>query len=563
MKWRYYFGDTKWVFLLILLSAAVLLSWVFTVPFDKAPDERAHFGLMYFIVQNHDLPVAGEQRLTELIKEYSVYYGALPSLPYIFGAIGVAIGTILVDDSSLYLFARFMSVLLGIGTIYLAFRIARLLFPKEYVMQVVVPLVVLLIPQSSFIFAYANNDSFATFAITLAYYFIVKCTVDKWSNENSIFLGVSLGLCLLSKQNTYIIILIYVIFLFLSFGKEFGKTIKYLVLSGLTAGLVSGWWFIRNLVIYNGDLLAIKTSNLTTGTSYYDKGMSLIEFLYNTPWITWSFTSSWAVFDYMAVRLPRWYYWIILGIITVSLVGMVIHLYQSKVSDRGRNLDTFKTIEIIFSLSIVFAILLSLWNSYTNPFQPQGKYFFTALIPFVIILVFGLRNLLDTFLPGKKNLLFGVFIGFFLIMNIFSVVFLYRFYNNPLIYITKEKNLLDVGFENGNNINIKKNNNLIYFYSIGPDPQALIRNLEISTTPRQLMILNFETETVGQIYWETNSSPGYSEEKSLKMKFEKGKDYIINIGNHSQWKNIVTSIRVDPSENKSERAVVLKRMEIY
>lgn len=414
----------NWVLSLIIFSAVLILCWVFTVPFNKAPDESAHFGLMSFIAQNLVLPVAGDPELSKVIGRYSVWYGALPCLPYVLGAAGVKVGTYMADNSSLYLFARFMSALAGIGTVYLSFIIVRLLFRDNFFMKISVPLAVLLIPQASFIFSYVNNDAFTLFAITLCYYFISKCAVNGWTGRDSVFLGGSAGLCLLSKPNAYIIIPVIAIFLAVEFFKRYKEGIKYSSILCVSAFIVSGWWFVRNSILYNGDFLAVKKSTLIYSYSYYDRGWSIVEFLFNTPWIKMSFGSFWALF--LDVRLPLWYYYIIIFIIMVSLLGFILNtskLTSCKMfSGRGKVL-------VLFAFSFMLAVMLSLWHSYTNSFQAQGKYLYASYIPFVILLFWGIDHFINVVFNKKKKFLLGLMMFFFLFMNIYSIIYIHRLYS--------------------------------------------------------------------------------------------------------------------------------------
>jgi hypothetical protein len=46
----------------------------------------------------------------------------------------------------------------------------------------------------------------------------------------------------------------------------------------------------------------------------------------------------------------------------------------------------------LFALINVLVVAASLYNSFYNDFQPQGRYLFTALVPFSTLLVLGLRQ---------------------------------------------------------------------------------------------------------------------------------------------------------------------------
>lgn len=425
-----FLSDHKFNLLITLLSLIILLSWALIVPFGKAPDERAHFGLMYFIAQNHYIPVAGEVRLTEAIGRYSNFYGALPVLSYVLGALGIVIGSS-IKIGQLYIYARFVSVLFGIGTVLLSYSIAKKIFPENILIQKCVPLTVLLIPQSSFIFSYTNNDSLAIFAVTMFFYSLILLREEISNYRKSIILGLSLGLCLLSKLNAYIVIPLFLIYILMVINRNNWKpVIRSAAISGLIAICISGWWFIRNYLLYNGDILALKASKLTSIIGYREKGWPLTKFLLETPWAKSTFVSSWAAFDHLNVILPIWYYVFILFLVIASVLGS-LSTFIRKNANSNMNVNNNKCYYVIFIFSILFSIALSVWNSYTNDYQPQGKYLYTSLIPCVILFLYGLQGLVNIFSDKTlyKSLTMVALVVAFLIFNIFSLIFLYRLYH--------------------------------------------------------------------------------------------------------------------------------------
>jgi 4-amino-4-deoxy-L-arabinose transferase-like glycosyltransferase len=408
--------------LFVIIPLLVFLCWVLIVPFNKAPDEVAHFGLESFMAQYGRLPVSGEAKLAALVGPYSVYYGALPPLPYILGSLGVALATA-IGSLQPYLFARLVSAACGMGTVFVSYKLACAMFPKNKLLQVSVPLTVLLIPQASFIFSYVNNDAFTIFAISLFYYCTIDIVNQGWTLKKAIRLGVVLGLSLLSKPNGYIVGPLAMV-LFLSEGKRLVKTIKYWLTAGISALLVSGWWFVRNYLLYNGDFLGIHTTSITTvPTSYHNKGFTLVGFLRHSPFVEWSFKSSLAVFDYMTVFLPKWYYSLMLILALLGLIGLILAICIGKNGPKHRNLIIF-----YFALAIILATALSIWSSYNNDFQAQGKYLYTAFLPFVILFSYGLHGLFELIMPKFKQYVFTLYCALLIGLNGFALLTLYRYY---------------------------------------------------------------------------------------------------------------------------------------
>jgi len=384
----------------LLLGLGILLVvffaiWQISIPGGlHAPDEHAHFGMMNFIASTGRLPIAGETLLKQSIGDYSWYYGALPPAPYIVGAIGIFVGKLLqANNTELLYFARVMSSLSGIGVAILAYFTLVLLFPKKKGIAFVLPVLILTNPQSSFIYSYANNDAFTSFATTFVFYLLVRGYKTGWTKKLAIVLGIALGVCMLSKYNAYPIIFIAMLLYFLQFRRNYKVGWKYFSVTLIMGALISGWWFIRNALLYHGDFLGLKTSKLTSTVGYFGQRWSLIAFLNNTPFLEDTFRSSWGVFDYMSIWLSSNYYLIVASILAFSFIGF---LYAAKTKKNG-GLDEEESYNIVLTMTLMIIITgaLAIWNSYTNDFQPQGKYLFVSILPSYLMIVLGLEKIIN------------------------------------------------------------------------------------------------------------------------------------------------------------------------
>src|SRR6266850_2525871 len=74
---------------LIVVATANALLWAFTIPFNEAPDEAAHFQVVRFILDHGRLPVfsPGELWLHNTSKGWVESYAPFPPLAYIVGAL--------------------------------------------------------------------------------------------------------------------------------------------------------------------------------------------------------------------------------------------------------------------------------------------------------------------------------------------------------------------------------------------------------------------------------------------------------------------------------------------
>jgi hypothetical protein len=157
------------------------------------------------------------------------------------------------------------------------------------------------------------------------------------------------------------------------------------------AFLVSGWWFIRNAIIYNGDFLGLKTSNM-----YAEKyarpdlvpnkrgiinseNPTLSYMLFDRRWIHTTLYSFVGTFGYMNVFMEHAVSWLFFMIPILSLI-----LYLVK--DKNKKFDMFYFLMFIMC---IITTCLNMYYSFFNDFQPQGRYCMPMLIPLMLLITKG------------------------------------------------------------------------------------------------------------------------------------------------------------------------------
>ena len=106
----------------------------------------------------------------------------------------------------------------------------------------------------------------ALMASSMILYYLLKGMRDAFSIRTCIGLGISISVCVLSYYNAYGFLLTAVLIFAGCFWErvrqgerckaEFWK--KGLLVLGIVLFL-SGWWFVRNYVLYDGDFLGLRT----------------------------------------------------------------------------------------------------------------------------------------------------------------------------------------------------------------------------------------------------------------------------------------------------------------
>lgn len=389
----------EWLFLTGL--GIILIFWMFLIPYNGAPDEAMRYQIPQFIYQYGYLPHGDDPRILDQI--WGISYAFSPILTYMISALFMGVGSIFSQDGIFLLYcARFPSLLFSIMTGFVCIKIGNEVFKNSYSKWLFVLLVTFL-PQFQFISAYVNCDSIAVFCISLIIYFLIIGHKKSWDYKTCIFLGLSIGLCLLSYYNTYGVILItvfYCIFDVISNDKiehKISFILRRVLIVFLGAFLVSGWWFIRSFIIYDGDILGRNAARICQeANAQYDfkpsvkkslmqQGYSLSQMLFSMGWISSSYKSFIGAFSYMSIWLPNVIYIFYLIPLTLGFLGNFKAIYKKE----QKNF----LFSIALALMCVISIGISIYYSYTSDYQAQGRYCFAMLIPINLLIVNGLEYL--------------------------------------------------------------------------------------------------------------------------------------------------------------------------
>lgn len=407
----------------VAFALFVYCSWTIIQPFNSAPDEYMHYQISQFIYQKGALPFGGNPEIINPI--WGTSYGFTPILAYIIGAAFMKITSIFtINESALLMSARLVSILCNTGTVIMCFKIAGKLLTGMYRWMFVI--FVALLPQFIYIGSYVNSDALAIFATSLIIYSWIYGITSKWSRPSCILLAFGISLCALSYYNAYGFILCSMI-LFLADRMFSYKAItttdktspasgrqRFLQQTGRQAGLIialvfilTGWWFIRNAVIYDGDFLGLHTSDYyaqinaleefkpSHANSGYNNHWTIFYMLFNTKWLVGSVISMIGCFGYMEMYLKPVVYVIYTAIWGVSLAGLFFWIL-SRFGKRTVKLDWKNNLlPVTMLLTIPIPFILSVIYSYYSDFQPQGRYLLPMLLPMMYLITKGLQLVIE------------------------------------------------------------------------------------------------------------------------------------------------------------------------
>lgn len=404
----------------ILLIFTMALTWAIIQPNNEGPDEGMKMDICQYIAKYGRLPHGGEEEIRNPI--WGISYGFTPILSYIVGGLFVKIANSFTSDMHvLYISARLVSVLCITVMSIFNIKIGEKLFKNKYYKWFFIVLTSIL-PQIVFIGSYINNDSLALLSISIIIYAWLKGLESKWNIKSCIILSIGLALCALSYYNAYGYILTSAILFIASYFINKNENNKFdfkdmfkkgIIIVGITF-LLCGWWFIRNAVIYNGDFLGLSTEEEyseqyameefkpTNRKTPQNTNMGLMNMIFKSGWLIVTLKSFVGLFGTMVITMGTKFYLLYFGVFAIGIIGYISKFYQFKHIKELKENKNKALLEVIFGINIVIPIGLSIYYSYCNDFQPQGRYIMPMLIPFMYFIVSGLEKILDKFIKNEK-----------------------------------------------------------------------------------------------------------------------------------------------------------------
>jgi hypothetical protein len=429
------------------------LFWLTLVPLWHFPDEQAHFGQVAYTAITGNKPNGDEKR--DLTKEiyvseillgtnrdnlgnnrftfhpgYRIYYTntfygefeasisselydssredfvykEISRYPELFYRPAALIYKILNNqDLFIRVYAvRIFSIILFISNIYLVYLFGKLIFDKEKLMTVILPLLVGFHPMMVFANVGVNSDSLGNLLFTAFLFISVKIIIKGINWKIFLTLLISSILCVYVKPQFIVsvpivyLLSVFVIIRDISRKYRFNAIIFSLIMSLFL--IIAGTIFYDILPSYIRLFFSkIDLNSLLKYTMEYSIPHTYREVM---PWY-------WGVYDWLGVTYPRLIHRIINLIILLSTIGM-IKLFYISLRKRKFRIRKYQAGIYLFSVSVIFytAIIFYDWLSWSNTGYQlgiQGRYFFPLIgIQMLFILlgwreIFGLSRNLRTF----------------------------------------------------------------------------------------------------------------------------------------------------------------------
>ncbi len=390
-----------------------------TVNMDQCPDEYMRYPLAQWIAANHKLPTGFEKEIVNPV--WGTSYGFSPYLPQIIGAVLMNIMALFKNFDLALLFAcRSVSVLSCTGAVFFCFRASRYVFESRAA-RLLLPVIVGFLPQVTFLSCYVNNDAPSLFCSCFILYALLRGRDRHWDVLSCVILAVGLSLAALTYYFCFGWIVLSVVFYFytvftdetLNGSKEKWK--RLLSHGFLIAGVclvLAGWYYIRNAVIYDGDILGLNQSSIcrsiysqAEGKTFYSggpwkgTGKSFFEMVFSLlgpsgkalpeelPFVFGTYYGFIGIFGYYTLWLPTTYY----KLYTVMLVlgAAAFFFIPKKKNEKKKNTVAFW---LFMFAAMVIPVFLSAYNSYTNDYSPQGRYIISLLPALACVICRGFEK---------------------------------------------------------------------------------------------------------------------------------------------------------------------------
>jgi len=411
-----------------------------------------------YISEHHSIPAGTDPAIRDHI--WGTSYAFEPILaPLVAAFLRSVAGLFTTDAGTLLLAARFASVIFGTGTVAMCVLISRRLFVGVWRWLFVV--LIALLPQFAFLSSYLNSDSLGLFSTALIIYAWLRGLRDGWGTANALLLGIGISVCLLSYYTAYgfglLSVVVYVADRIRGWRhtpvderrRYRRQTLVQVATIGAVVLLLAGWWFVRNAYLYDGDFLGLRTSTEQStlyaldfakpgASSAIGRGWTLWHML-RKGWILGTAISSIGLFGYMNVPMPAPIYAVYA---TIAVVGMLLALVPaiasrlarhrtnaggSEVSDQVNARLTLpgftpwgrRLFETALLLAIPIPVALSMYHSYTQDYQPQGRYTLPMLLAVAYFITVGFQRFLTRHVrsPRIRTTILIVFFAW----NVFAI----------------------------------------------------------------------------------------------------------------------------------------------
>ncbi len=483
----------------LILVAFAVLGVLYSVvnPLAEAPDEDRHYDYVKYVADGRGLPVLHDDASKNIVHgtvghHPPLYYGLsalltfwintddadsllwdnphfLAGLPHL-SAFGNKNGIIHTDAEAFPYrgtalamhIVRLLSVLFSGITVLTTYLIALEIFPEWKPLALGAAALNAFNPQFLFIGARISNDTAVTAFSALVLLGTVRLLKRGVTRGRLIWLGVTLGLALLSKISALALLPLVAVGLVIRAIRQrsFGFLVKWGLVVCSLAFLIAWWPYLRNWRLYRDPL----ATNVWLATVRLRLPTPSLRELSEEFWgLEISF---WAVFGWMNILVHEVIYKSLAAMMRLAALGLLLLVVRQFVGNKvmansewrianrriflgsGRRLDRPAQLGLLLLGLWLALVFISLLRFMQIQFGAQGRYLFPAISAISIFILLGLNQ----FVPQRySGVLAGVLGGaLFLLAVVCPFVYIAPPYARPPVIpaedIPAEAYRLDINF---------------------------------------------------------------------------------------------------------------------
>lgn len=470
--------DTRFIWILLILFAAKGVIFTFVFPPFSGHDEVAHYAYLQYVVEEQRIPVipdpvafnAAYQQanpppfdafpasmepyarfttrdwykqadgsvvsavtyLGNYLPSGWIYTANHPPLYYLLMAPVYGLTSAENPESQLYAL-RLAAIPLGMITVLLAWLTVRRLFPGDRFLAVTVPTLVAFQPQIAYEAAMLNNDILAIATTSACIYLVVVGLQNRFTVGLCAWLGLLLGLAVLSKSTAVIVMPVIGMAMIMRLGWK--NVLEWLPKGALVLGItavLAAPWYAYMLDTY-GNLTALDRIRVLQWWNYSGGAPpGILEQLTDTDfaWLRWRET--WGEFGWRLIPLGEDLLRALFLLSIVALVGVSIWLVfvamfrfrlrsasMACIRRLAANVDPVVSVsrwQLIGVLAMVVTCVVAYYAvlQFGTSFSlTQARYYFPAVNAAAIVVMLGVRML--TPIRWQSFMQAAVFLGMFLL----------------------------------------------------------------------------------------------------------------------------------------------------
>ncbi len=338
-------------FALLVILAVMMVAWSYLPGKNPAgPDEQMRYSVSRWLYHHPgQLPRGDDPKLVN--DTWGISYAFYPYLAYMICTCFMWVAHFFgANGKELLYAARHADTVFILVAALFTLKAGKKLFGSKT--GLLFSVLVIFTPGFHYLGTYVNNDALALAAVAIIIYGWSIVLEDGWSVKACVVLGIGMGICLMSYYNAYGWVLFSFIFfvtsVLLCTKGTFGQKILFMLKRGIIAAVItlaiSAWFFIRNYMIYDGDITGWNASTVSA-LKYAKEGFK--------PGQHWKPSmSNWSLKQFLFYQNPGWpHNWLVMSLLTLFGTFGVFHIYMEESVSKAYFFFTWFGMGLMFVLA--------------------------------------------------------------------------------------------------------------------------------------------------------------------------------------------------------------------